>query len=344
MRKAFVVALCFAGSADAARREVPEALVVSEDEREAYRAPIATLLKSESFDELERIADSLRHERRTFSTGSRLLSAFYEALSPAGGYTPAADRDGKRRALEKWRAAKPLSLTPRVAVIHGLVDLAWESRGVGFAESVSAESRKGLESRLEEAWETGVEAERLASRDPGLYEILMVVGVGLGKPRSEMDRLFEQGIVLDSEYMGLYLVMARYLTPQWYGSSVEFERFASWAAARTKGKFGDGLYARLALEGMVVYGGGEIQMSPVFDWSRIKRGFADLERLYPRSSLLLNAYCYLALKYKDYPTAAAAYRRLGGHWSKDSAIVWQKEETFDIAGAILEHPDLKDLK
>jgi hypothetical protein len=310
-----------------------------EDERQAFRRSLASLLLAERFDELESRAAALRRQKTRFSSGAPMLFDFYEGLNPATGHVPRDQRQNHHVRLEKWQAQRPKSVTPRIPLIREEATLGWESRGEGSASTVTAEGRQGFQSHGEKAWSLGQQALLVDVTDPALYDILLSLSVSSNRPRPELEAVFDKGIALDPGFEHLYVLMARYLMPRWHGTPEDFARFADRAAATTKATLGDGMYARVAAEGLLLYGGGDFTaLAPSLPWPRLKQGFLDLDKAFPDSSLIVNAFCYLALRYGDVETARGLFRRIGDHWSEDSTKVWGNRARFDALRARVAAP------
>lgn len=217
------------------------------------------------------------------------------------------------------------------------MSVAWESRGQGWAASVAAEGWKGFETNSAKGWQLGEEAIRSRMEDPALYDVMLALGVGLNKPRSELESLFEKGTALDPGFDHLYVVMARHLMPRWNGTSEDFEAFASRASHRTKDKLGDVLYARVAAEGLLLYSGGDfLQLSPKIPWERLRSAFRDLDKAFPNSSFNVDAFCALAVRYGDVATARSLFARIGDGGSGDATEVWGTRARFEAARASIE--------
>ncbi len=315
-------------------------LAVFEEERLAYRRSVLDLLSRGAFGELEAKARSLRSGRLRFSSGAPVLFDFYAGLDPAEEHVDRARREALTARLLEWKQKQPKSATPRVALVRLHSSLAWEARSARSAPNVTPEGWRGFQDELREAWSIGQDALRLEPLDPVIYDSLLAVGIGLELPRAELDQLFSRGIALDPEYEHIYVVMARNLMPRWHGSSIDLERLASRAADATRARLGDGMYARIAGEGLVLYGGGDFEeLKSAFPWPRLKKGFDDLDQAYPNSSFILNSYCLVAMRYGDTATARGLFERLDGHWSKDSEQVWQSQARFEQAWAWIRRPN-----
>jgi hypothetical protein len=259
-----------------------------------------------------------------------VLFDFYAGLNPTEKHVELTKRKALIDQLMKWKEEQPTSIIPRVALVGLHKGLAWEARGDTWAKDVNPEGWKFFKEELQIAWHIGNEALQLHPVDPVIYDVLLAVGIGLSLPRQQLDELFSKGISLDPEYEHLYVVMARNLMPRWHGSAEELEAFAISAAQRTEKTLGDGLYARIAAEGLALYGGGDFEeLKPVFPWQRLRKGLEDLDMAYPNSSFILNTYCFLAVRYGDFSTARDLFGRLEGHWSKDSQEVWGNRTFFE---------------
>jgi hypothetical protein len=112
------------------------------------------------------------------------------------------------------------------------VNWAWEARGGGWAYKVNSDQRLKFEERLKIAHEAIDNAYRT---DPTNYlaaKIMMVVGLGEGFDRAQMDAWYQRAIANnpDAEQVASGY-MLNYLEPKWYGSSAEMLAFARTCVA-----------------------------------------------------------------------------------------------------------------
>lgn len=312
----------------AASAELPPRLISFTQERSAFRASILQLLERQDFDRLEELATELRQTRQRFSSGTQKLLDFYAALAPSSRFPQLSTRKQYYDLLSRWLAFKPNSITPRLG-LAGLYQLyAWQFRGTGPASTVTKDGWEGY--RMHSEWALRYLQEALAIRtdDPATYELMIMVHRDLGSPRVVIEDTFRDGTKTDLTYDHLYIAMANYLLPRWYGSPREFEAFASRAADDTRALMGERMYVRVAIVGQFTERD-QFRRIYNFSWQRLKKGFAELDRDFPNSSWTLNFYAWFACHYEDRPTAQEVLRRLENHWDDDAADAWGDRSNFD---------------
>ncbi len=302
-------------------------LVSVEVERAAYRQRLATVLLRADFEQLEKEAAQLRDRKTRLSSGASKLWAFYDALNPRADHVRPELRERFAALLWRWSQERPNSITPRIPLIAALAQPAEKPRSRVPGEVVRKTPAEDASGRLEAAWARGEEALKLPDLgDPGLYNVLLQVALARGQGPEVWEPLLRRCRELDPGFLRPYLEVAGSLMPGPGGSTETLERFASEAAARISDALGDGLYARIAGEVLIVR---RDPLRPLdrraFDWERIKRGFADLDERFPRSSFNTNLFARLAVLYGDAETVAALFERLGNHWCSDSEALWNRE-------------------
>jgi len=286
---------------------------------------IRELLSRRRFDELEEIATRLRKEKSRFTNGNWQLNHFYRSLQENWS-----DREEKYLlgVLEEWIKEKPDSVTPRIAMAGAYVESAWRARGGGWASEVTEEGWKVFHEKLGKAWDVLKKAEKLNVNDPGLYCVFIQAGMGLNKPKSEMDTLFEKGISIERAYYPLYCHRALDLLPRWGGEKGELALFANKSVTLTADQEGEKVYAVIAAD-IASFMVDPNDPNEFFDlglsYPQIKRGHAEILKQYPEATYYLNTYCFIASIYKDKEVARELFDKIGNNWDE---YVWQKEVHF----------------
>ena len=298
-------------------------------ERYMYRFRIAQMFEQEHFDQLEAEAARLRKERPRFASGTPKLYDFYAALDP---YSKNVVSQGKQdeyvQRSAKWSGLAPKSYVARIALINSHIYRAWKARGDGFADSVSEEQGRQFKSELSAAWTVAMDAERLDAVDAELFTLELTLCKGLGKARQEVDQVFQKGVKADVGFDQLYVEMANYLLPRWFGSGPELHDFALRAAELSKQELGDIMYARVAMTAMLVERQ-DFRTVYLFQWPRLKAALEELNTRYPASRRTLNFLCWFAWHYDDRATAARTLAQLGPDWTTDSAEIWLKPQVLE---------------
>lgn len=207
-------------------------------------------------------------------------------------------------------------------------DFAWAARGSGWIRDVPEDSWKVFRQKLQKAWDVLNEAEKLKEKDPELYRIFLIAGMGLDKSDKEMNSLLEKGIAIDKGYYPLYLQRANNLLPRWGGRKGELEAFAKRSAELNKGQGGEALYAKIVAEVVPMFYsvGADKFLKLKFSYQRTKQGHIEILEKYPEASYYLNTYCLLASVYKDKETARKLFDKIGENWNRK---VWKKQVHFD---------------
>lgn len=280
------------------------------------------LLDTENFASLEKISTALRAARTGFYNGWPLIYDFYGNLA----FDTPDDKVWSRYIglLKKWQAAYPESPTPRIALASLYKDYAWQARGSGYANTVTAEGSRLFEERLKAAQAILEEVTAMKVQDAEAYYMLLIVAKGLGLPRGQMEDAFNRGVGIDPDFTPLYAAKAEYLLPRWYGAEGDWETFAKEAADRRGGKDGDILYLFI-VRTEAYTGGDDLFKDSRLSYERMKRGFLESRLRYPRNNYDLNSYCYFASIAGDKPTAAGLFSEIGENYNEET---WGSRENF----------------
>lgn len=98
---------------------------------------------------------------------------------------------------------------------------AWDSRGRGYADTVTPEGAAAFVKHLGLAEKFLDQAWRLGSSNSYTAYLMMRLELGQGKGRSRMEDWFHQAMKMDPGYFEAAQLMSFYLEPRWYGSEAE---------------------------------------------------------------------------------------------------------------------------
>ncbi|MFR9789381.1 hypothetical protein ACL07V_12025 [Streptomyces sp. MB22_4] len=143
--------------------------------------------------------------------------------------TLAAEEDGW---LLAWESARPGDPDAAVVRAQGTVYLAWELRGAKQAQYTSREQFEGFHRMLTAAREEIARAAELNPEDPTPYIVEIWVGLGLGYPGAEMDRLWAEITSRAPYHFGAHYAALQYWCAKWRGSKQQAFAFAERAADR----------------------------------------------------------------------------------------------------------------
>ena len=107
------------------------------------------------------------------------------------------------------------------------LDLAWQSRGGGYANAVTDDGWKNFKKRLGIAETALNEAWKLNPNDPQIATTMITLELGQGKGRDRMEMWFGRAMALDPDNERSCPCEAKryYLEPKWYGSAEDMLAF-----------------------------------------------------------------------------------------------------------------------
>jgi tetratricopeptide (TPR) repeat protein len=297
---------------------------------EQYRAEILPLIASNRFDTLEEAAGRARSSKERVTGGTWKLYVFYDVVSTPAVGNRATERDWTDclARLKRWVAARPQSITARVALAQAYFGFAWFARGSGFAGTVSESDWKVYSDRLDQASKALNEAQNLTAKCPQFYFVTQLLASAQGWPVEAQRKVFDRAIAFEPSYYHYYREFAYSLLPIWYGEEGDSEAFAEESARRIGGREGAFTYFELAT---VIYCQcGETAEHPTLSWPKIQEGFAVMEEEYGATTVKSNRFALLAYLFKDREVAKRALERVGENWDVST---WCKRSTFDQARA-----------
>jgi hypothetical protein len=287
-----------------------------------YKEAVVDLLERLDFDKLDCIADAARSSKARFPGGLWKLHSIYWALDQPKGHVTDEDWNARLLLLKQWTVTKPNSITARVALAGAYSSYAWYARGDGMADSVTDRGWKLLSERMSKAEAILDEKSELTAKCPESFWIRQ--GIAQGQGIEQETEILKRAIASYPDYYYYYCTHAYLLLPKWYGQEGGASQFAAESADRVGGSDGDILYFQIA-GGVVCPCGDETEFNRM-SWSRIQKGFAALEQKYGPSMINLNLFALMATNVDDAVVAAAAFKRIGDNWDKDT---WITEEYFN---------------
>ena len=296
----------------------------------AFRTTVRDLFNQENFQQLEEIAGAARAQKERFRGGLWKLHVFYLTIQGPGSMTSTdAAWNAHLDRLQRWVAAKPNSITPRVALAQAHLRLAWKARGHGYANTVPAEDWKGFDEHVRQGQEALEHADSLGLKDAQWFRDMQIVGLLQGWERSKMDDLLQKASSFEPGYFYYYDAYANYLLPKWYGKPGESEAFAQSIADKLGGQEGDLAYFMIVEDLNCCRPKGQMQN---ISWERVKQGFAAVDQLYGSTNHQLNALTYMAVRQGDRDFSQRLFVRIGSDWDED---VWRSKQNFTRAKATL---------
>jgi len=291
----------------------------------AYEEWIAELLKQQRFEDLDCVANSARVGKLRFPGGAWKLHSIYAGLAEPEPGKHATEEDWKNHftVLEHWVAARPDSITARVALADSYAEYAWAARGDGYSDTVTDNGWKLMGERLEKAKSLLDEATTLTTKCPEWYRVMLQIALGQGWEQEQESELFHQAVASEPDYYYYYQAQALFLLPKWNGEDGDSSKFAEESANRIGGSQGDELYFRIAQKDVCACNQPEFNH---FSFPRIQHGFEEAEKEYGLSIVDLNTLALMAIKSSDYIAADEAFKRIGDNWDRDT---WRTEAYFN---------------
>ncbi len=290
-----------------------------------YKAAVQLLFINADYTDIDCLADSARQNKEKFKGGAWKLHNIYTALDHPKGHATEEDWSEHFKSLQRWIAAKPESITPRIVLAESYISYAWDARGDGTSDTVSDNGWRLFEQRLDQAESTLHETSQLKTKCPEWYVAMQQVAQGKGWSIAKATALLEDAIAFEPDYYYFYRMHANYLLPKWYGEQGDTEKFIEATAERIGGEQGDMVYFQVASFLTCHCSRDDLKN---ISWPRIQRGFAALEVQTGVSLDTLNEFTYLAVKEKDTIVADKMFARIGDNWSEE---VWRTEAYFKSA-------------
>ena len=183
--------------------------------------------------------------------------------------------------VKRWLDADPSAAGAVISDAALLFQQGGCERGSGFADSVSAAGWAAYHKGSDAAFNTLNSHRATASVDPEYYTVMIDVYRAQQRDRGEFDDLVAEASEREPYYLRTYFHAAWHYMPQWGGSYAELDRFARYAAERTRASHKTGFYARVywSLEEC----GCEL-IAKAADWDTMKQAMRDVYERYPTNA------------------------------------------------------------
>ena len=291
------------------------------DEVEAYRKNVRMAYNSSQFDKLEKFAAEAREGKARLGNGIWKITHFHQALACRED-EPESMWELHDRIHEAWIAAKPESITARVAHADFLTEYAWHARGSGFAGEVTDKGWHSFKVRLGKSRKVLEKARDLPAKDPVWWQVAMRVALGQGWEKKDFDALVADAVAFEPRYFEYDKVRAYSLLPRWHGEEGDWEAYAEEAAARKDG-LGAETYARIVMELRGYYD--NVFQETKASWPRTKEGLLLMLERFPDSVEIRNVIPMMAVLAQDREFAKEAFDRLDGTYLP---LMWRKPQRY----------------
>jgi hypothetical protein len=155
----------------------------------------------------EEIYDACDEFLEMWKTSPKKYQMYYHAIEP--------------QLFKNW----PDASTSWLLKGEGNIDIAWQGRGGGYADTVTEEGWKQFKDHLAIADEALGHAWQLNPKDPRIAVMMIWVELGQGQGRDRMEMWFQRAMELDPNDYDACSVKCLYLEPKWHGSIEEMLTF-----------------------------------------------------------------------------------------------------------------------
>jgi hypothetical protein len=309
---AALAALAFAAATHGAE---PSGARVSRDRFVEEIRSIQAALENREFEKLERLHDALVASRARTSDGTWMTESFEWAFDESFRNDTPARLD---RLLADWRRAAPSSILRPIAEAFVWQNRAWRARGSGCSPGWIAGAEEVYARHLQRA-ASALEGAAQAKASPLWYTVAIRVAGGERRTASAIEALLEEGESRHPAYRPLYLARLTFLLPAWGGDFGQVDRFARWAAERTRASEAGSFYAGLHVDLARVECGDQLGQSRV-SWPDMKQGLLDMIERHD-ASWNWNLLGTFACRFRDWEETARVLAKLGkeanlGIWSR----------------------------
>ena len=286
------------------------------------------LLAAKDYDGLEKFAADCRAQPSPLGSGLAVINTFYDALTRQTTFEQTAkEYQAMLDALNAWSAARPKSVTAKIALAFTYTHIAWFNRGGGYASTVTRDGWTAFGENLQKAADLLASVDEQHKAYPEWYNAMNSVGQGLGEDRDAYLARNKEGTTLFPTATEIYGGPVIYLLPRWGGSNDAVADYITKSADQLGGEEGDMLYARLATK-VYEY---SFDINPFTEmglsWRRVQRGMEVICRRFPHSKNMANAYCSMACVAGDQDTARRLFDKLGDREYFKPA--WGNRDQFD---------------
>jgi hypothetical protein len=288
------------------------------------------LMKS-AFDEIDAIANDYRSSHVRVAGGYSALTNLYGVVTGfddggcASKPVPCYSFDDKRQAMERWLAARPDSLTARIALASLWQQYAWAGRGGETADKTSDAQWSTFNERMAHARELLEPLD--PDVDPEIYLIEMDTTAAAERPRERLLNLYERATRSYPNNYEFAIHRFHFTLPRWYGEPGEAAAFTQSLLTVPGGEAGLMAYFNVAGETLMM----EHRFEAVFDVSGTQypllvKAFAARAAAFGVTKNDMNVLMYYAIAAKDCKTINMLIEKIGDDWNYS---IWTDKANVD---------------
>ena len=267
-------------------------------------APLGYYFVLEDYQAFDHYLDVLR-VAETLQNGRPQLALAPDSLTEL--FASHRKWDVYRKRLETWRGAHPESIGAALTLATYWNAYAWEARGHGYANSVSAEGAALFRDRMNKALLALENAPTTARHNPVWYQMKLRYQAFAGASQADMSTTLAAGIAAFPDYWPLQTERVSTLDPRMGGSIEAIDTFIAQQVANVDRDEQLALYARLYWATQQSLGSPtSIFQHTRADWTVMASGFRALLKRFPMSFWNRQNFAVFACRAGD----AATYREL----------------------------------
>lgn len=274
------------------------------DDHDQMVERLRTLYRSQKFDVLDPMLACLMRGSSRFASGRMGSSAVYwmfRRQMPAPGANL-----GEIQYIQAWRQQRPDSIFSEFANLRYKYAMAWNSRGSGYAQSVSDDRWKVFNQGLVDTERALLGASNDLRQTPIWQNLLFATVLDTKDSQSQPRVVFDEGVKRWPTYYDFYEVGLSRLLPRWGGSWERVDSFVDYWSEQLKASEGESLYARLYVS--VITNAATANQTKI-NWPRMKRSLDDLIARYP-DPVHKNMAASVACAYGDPVYYKSAFQRI----------------------------------
>lgn len=208
----------------ALKRRMTQMMKQAKIEIQSIESPVVSLLEEKKFSEVEKFLQGLKDSKKVDENGDSELSLAYRDIR---------QMERVRDILKEWEIKEPKSAFAKGLLGASFIDFAWEARGTGYINSVTANAMQAFEERLSQAKIYLEQSRNLDKTNLETVSDLMLVAKARKSTRHEVKPIFEMSIRSEPDYFLAQKQMMETLNPKWGGTVSEMLEFSRTQAANS---------------------------------------------------------------------------------------------------------------
>jgi len=282
---------------------------------------LQNLLLDRRYEELEKNLDQSLRSRAQYGDGYWHLPTHYGFLKAEESRGLASTVLNRAR---EWITRKPESVHARALYLQLKLRLVWSIRGSGLSHTVSDQRRSAYRPHLNDAAKISAEIDAIPHTNPAAFEPQIKLAM-INSNQKHVLELVDQASSIEPMYWPVYTTAVPAMLKRWGASSADFQALLALMDKNTPDSFRDAFYYRIAATlfrlGAIEYLRGN------FDWSRVKRGFSDIEKRFKLSDAWQHRMATIAFVERDMSAMQGYFEQsyANGSPTKNSVEVWRSD-------------------